>query len=519
MTVEAFASRGPLERASDAARGVGALGVLSCTGRDEVRVAEASTRRPERDQGEADALSSFLCSSLTPRRPMQEPPARSGDAPPRRAKPIAPVAWTLSLLMHGALVLGATWLVARVSAPMATPPIAAPKAQEERELPIELELPVMREVTALVGTEPVDEAVPEHVRPSGGSVALARPELARPGHAGTDTAALPAMNLADSDDAILLSKDPQSRLDRSQLQRLRTARDRASLEDRRATWAPMELTFLVTGDGHVMERRPSAKQDPSLGERSSPSLPSEVGGARLGANLLPDGNGLARREAGSATIGAERDVAGQGLVSGARGSVHQDAADVGLARPQVTEARPAVPARSKDKPRDNVDSEQEVAATVQSLLHASTSGGSVGEGPGGQRGPGRPASGGQEGPGALAQVAGPGGGGPVDANDSDARLFGYKRQIYGRIPGSWINGFPRWAALEGRGGIVNVTVLILPGGQVSWAKVTRSSGIAAFDEHVRSLVARTQMPPLPPQLNLRSYRVTIVFDALNAPVR
>mgnify|MGYP006155941201 CR=1 FL=1 len=53
------------------------------------------------------------------------------------------------------------------------------------------------------------------------------------------TSTEPATNLASSIDPIALERDPETQRDRSQVSRLRTAWQRESRDDRRATPAPM----------------------------------------------------------------------------------------------------------------------------------------------------------------------------------------------------------------------------------------------------------------------------------------
>jgi hypothetical protein len=252
-------------------------------------------------------------------------------------------------------------------------------------------------------------------QPPGGA-AVPRLDQQRPGRGGDPTGQA-ALNLADHDAGLLLSKDLLSRLDRSQVQRIRTASDRASLEDRRATWNPMELTFLVSGKGKRQERRPAADTDPSRGERGA-SSPSVHGGAPGGAPQ-PPGEGEVARPVGNATAGGTRSSPARGAPDGNEGPDHHEGADVAFARPSVTRGRPAVPAAVVDRPRDNADSEQEVSSTTQSLLHASPAGGPAGEGRGGEEGPGAPGSGGDQGNGSTSRAGGERG---ADASERDPRV-------------------------------------------------------------------------------------------------
>ena len=65
-------------------------------------------------------------------------------------------------------------------------------------------------------------------------------------------------NLSDRDEQAHLVPDEMNRLDRDQQQRVRSSRERASREDRRASKEPMELSFVASGDG----RRASRATDP-----------------------------------------------------------------------------------------------------------------------------------------------------------------------------------------------------------------------------------------------------------------
>src|ERR1035437_10180419 len=77
-----------------------------------------------------------------------------------------------------------------------------------------------------------------------GGTAIARLDTGRDGHGGDETSAVAATHLSDRNEALHLSPDDVSHLDRDQIQRIRSASTRASWEDRRSTTNPMELTFI-----------------------------------------------------------------------------------------------------------------------------------------------------------------------------------------------------------------------------------------------------------------------------------
>lgn len=438
---------------------------------------------------------------------------------PRAGRAGVAAAWVVSLGLHVLGAGGATWFVTRSPAPAeaeAPAPVAVVLLPETSGPLAEIELPTMVEVTDLRTARPAKSDDPAlEARPTGGE-STARPDLDQRGRGGSEEAAQ-ALNLANHDDGITLSRDPQSRLDRSQVQRIHVGDERSSPDDRRATWKPMELTFLVSGQGKRMERRVAAASDPAAGARQA-GAPS-LAGATAGGNPLLPGEGLAPREEGGATAGSHQPSPALGA-QGATGSERRTSADVGFARPSVAEGRPAVPGPAGDKAKDSADSEQEVAATVQSLLHASTAGGKVGAGVGGERAEGRPGAGGLEGAGSKAKVAGQGASGPVDLDGNDPRLSDYRRQVVSKISPLWANAFPHWAALDGLSGRAIIGFTILADGTVSGAFVARTSGIPEFDENVRRAVLKgAPFGPLPAKLNARSMRWFLSFDATNPAVR
>src|SRR5262249_46482834 len=116
---------------------------------------------------------------------------------------------------------------------------------------IAIELPGVAEGTTVADRE----IVPEGTAPSTfGGATVARIDTGSRGSGGDVTGAR-ATNLAAMNDDMKLDTDLLSRLDRDQVQRLKTASRRTTHEDRRATTQPMELTFLATGKGDHAERR------------------------------------------------------------------------------------------------------------------------------------------------------------------------------------------------------------------------------------------------------------------------
>lgn len=434
--------------------------------------------------------------------------------------PLLPTgAWALSLLAHLTVAGGAALLVARMAgAPAGGTLAVAPTLRETAETTLEIELP------SLVARSPhQDVRLPKPAESSSvphasGAQPSPRPDTPDPGKAGSREATLQAVNLAARPDTLVIDKDPQSRIDRSQVQRLKSAEDRASLDDRRATLQPLEVTFLASGEGHEQSRRPLAESDPSRGALQA--APAAVMGATPGATPLPLGEREQHRDAGSNIAGLDRSSPGLGLLGGHEGTVHRTAADAAFARPWITEGRPAVPADVQGKTRDTVDSAQEVATVDQALLLASTPGGARGSGIGGDDGLGKPAAGGAVGVGTKTLVLGQGTGPLVDLDGNDPRLSDYRRRVMSKIHPLWANAFPQWAALEGRQGRAIIALTIGKDGSVTGVSIARTSGVAEFDENVRRAVMKAApFPPLPPELSARSMQWAISFDARNPAVR
>jgi TonB family protein len=359
---------------------------------------------------------------------------------------------------------------------------------------------------------PTDRVMP------GGGEPFARPDMDRAGRGGSLRADSAALNLADRNDGLTLSREITSRVDRDQIQRLETAKDRASEDDRRATTHPMDLVFMASGSGQLAERRPVARANPSRGALRAP--PAGVFGGEIGAAPMDPGEFEPERHRGGDQAGAMRASPGAGVEHGAPGRDHRASAAVATGRPLVVEALPSIPSNQSGRARDTVDSEQEVAATVQSIVHASTAGGMLGGGPGGENGPGPSGSGGIAGSGSHAAPLG-GGDGPFAAlSDADPRISAYRRSVCGKIYPLWENAFPKSAALEGKQGRAIVSLVIYSDGHVDDVRVARASGVPEFDENVRLAVLRAApFGPFPPTIPGPSMRWSITFDMNNPVVR
>jgi TonB family protein len=358
----------------------------------------------------------------------------------------------------------------------------------------------------------------EPPHPQGGDV-LARLDTGAVGRGGDAFESLPALNLADGDERLRLSPDPLDRLDRDQLQRLHVAQDRASWEDRRSTTHPTELTLVVTGLGTVLERRSPAENMPGRGALASPANRA-LGGEVGSSNVQPSAEGAGARP-GGAHEGTAVGAPGVGIATGRPGDEQRMAAPIGSARPDVQQAPVAVPANDVARPKDDVDSDQEVATSDQAMVHASTAGGERGEGQGGVGGGGEPGAGGSRGPGSHARPLGVGESDVLDYWTSDPRLLAYFRLLHAKLDPLWANAFPKSALLELKQGTVILEFTIAADGRatVSWPPL-RPSGIDEFDRNCADAIRRASpFPPIPASLGVRSLHVRAPFAALNPIVK
>ena len=368
-----------------------------------------------------------------------------------------------------------------------------------------------------------EESVGETPRVTAGD-GVARFDRGTPGRGGDATARERPLHVADDAARMSHSPDALSRLDRDQIQRLRVARARASWEDRRSTTHPGELTLVTTGPGYVRERRPSAAWAPSRGALDSPP-PSVEGGASgtpMSLELLGSAmsSGPGERPGGSQE-GETRGAPGAGLLQGREGTDHRRSAPVGEARPAVTQAAVAVPAFVRARPRDDVDSQQEVASTVRSLVLASAPGGVAGRGEGGSGGGGQAGAGGATGAGAAAQPLGIGDGDVFDYWTTDPRLVSYFRKIHAKVDPLWRNAFPKSAVFELKQGTVILDIVVESDGAVSvtWPPI-RPSGIDEFDRNCADAVRRAApFPPIPRELGASRLHIRAPFDARNPVVK
>ena len=421
--------------------------------------------------------------------------------------------WAVSLFVHVALVaVCGGWVFRSLTAGAVRGEIVP------AERLVGVELPIMTEtsVSAEGSTEALRNPVGAVMRVSGGPT-IARVDTGRNGRGGDLTVDRAATNLSDVDERLRLSRGTPNRLDRDQVQRVRSHGTRTSWEDRQSVLDPMELSFLASGDLARLERRMLASRNPARGALVSAPA-SDPGGAPGAAPL--EGEDIAGI-AGASRSGSRAVLPGEGVRDGVPGLDHRTAAAVAYARPDVARAPVSVEARVKGRPRDDIDSEQELAARVQALVHAELGGGCGRQRRrGGERwfgGARRARSGGSRVPpdGARRRrrrLVRPG----LD----HPRVVAYFRRFHAKVDPLWADAFPRSAMVELKQGTVILEVTIAADGtaSVAWPPL-RPSGVEEFDRNCAAAVRRASpFDPIPRELGLTSLHVRAPFVATNPVV-
>jgi TonB family protein len=382
---------------------------------------------------------------------------------------------------------------------------AAARAKPAPEL--EVELPHLDPTATDNEHESKPQEETAELPPAGGGPLLRHPDTEQPGRGGSRSTPLAATNFASHIDPTSLEPDPLTHLDRSQVQRVRTATERRSWDDHRSTPNPMQLTFLATGPGRLQERRTLAN---AARGSSAGGIATPLGGTPGSA---AEANGADPASfPGAALAGAPQAAVLQGARNAAPGSAPSSGGVVLTARPWVMRARPALPTETRERPNDTDNSSQAVAARVAALVHASTIGAPVGPGVGGDPIGGLPGRSGTEGMGSHTT---PSGFGPGPDTLNDPGVQGFMAGLKQRVDSQLLHAFPDWAIEQGRSGNVIFELTLLADGRVDRVRLVRPSGIDEYDGKVLTGVRRiASFGPLPKALGQRAL-ITYRYDSLN----
>jgi hypothetical protein len=421
-------------------------------------------------------------------------------------------AWAASILGHAAIVASVGYVALRAFEEKNAAADAAALGNGD----IAVELPGVAEGTLrsndvhdVRGVEPV----------VAGGDRVARVDTSTRGHGGSGATPLRAIHLEDRAEPFRYQPDAMSRLDRDQLQRLRTANERASYEDRRATTHPMELIFLATSFYDREERRTPSDVDPSRGAQSAQQ--AAIVGGKIGNSEASETSEKQADQRGAENRGAANASPGVGVDDGNPGADHRASARVAAGRPDVTHGPTTIPAVNSDRPSDTVDSNQEVSDLIRSQVHASMAGGAVGSGNGGSDGGGDPGAGAVSGGGSHPHPLGVGMGDWVDLQTNDPAYVAYFRKLHEKIDPLWAHAFPKSAILELKQGTVILRVTIENDGSahVAWPPL-RASGIDEFDRNCAAAVRKAApFDAIPAALGHRRLILDFPFVADNPIIK
>jgi TonB family protein len=290
----------------------------------------------------------------------------------------------------------------------------------------------------------------------------------------------------------------------NQAQRIETARERATLEERRATPNAADALLLASGSTGHQERRTPSKVDAAEGapRAAAPSTPSE---ARVGRQIERGAIGPVARTALSATEAASAREAAEyaparGIRAGA-GKREVSAAKVTFARPNVDRGPAATTSEKLDpQVRDDIDAELLAAKLQRSFVDTSVQRAEQrGAGAGGAEGATAFGLQGQAG-GAHARAYSPGHGNTGALDTSDARYLRWFTQQRARVQKELV--FPRARAIaKDQGMSLYRVVLGRDGALAGQPRLVRSSGFSDFDAAAKIAIERAlPFAPLPKEL-------------------
>lgn len=373
---------------------------------------------------------------------------------------------------------------------------------------------------------------------AGGSTSPHNLDTAHGGAGGDPSGAYEVVLLVSELAPITLVDAPLNAADRSQVQRLDTAGDRASWEDRRATPHPEDDPFLASGSGPHRERREisatDAREGASVAPRATVAGDVESGTGRPGGSGAGLGAGTEGTSSSSPTAasvasggsrggerGAEAASPGRGILGG-EGRPETSRAAVATGRPAIDLGPAATLAEQTGRVRDDVSAELLAASLFESRADASRRAGvSAGPGRGGAPGGTDEGTGGATGVGGSASPFGPGSGAYAALDTRDARyrpwLLAQRRRIEERLE------FPRARQLARDQGTTVVRLVIRRDGSVATEpRVIRSSGFPDLDAAaLRAVRESLPFPAVPSDVAIGRERlpVTLPIEFSNPMVR
>jgi TonB family protein len=307
-----------------------------------------------------------------------------------------------------------------------------------------------------------------------------------------------ARMLAARDEGVNLDARLLNNLDRTQEQRIRTSRERASPQDDRRTPNPDEDPWVSTGRGVFLVRTTPAREAPGSGETTSAGSFATAGSATPTPPLTAprtEPNDLPRPTPEGATARAAAGV--RDRTQGAA----RAAAPMATQRPSVEAGHASTTSdQAALRPSDDVDAALLAATLLRAHVNAAAQQGAArGVGEGGVGGGGAPGAGGGLMRGGAARAFGEGDG-VLSLTTGDARYQRYFGLLRRRLQALTAGAFPHEDELQLRQGTVILRFVIERDGAVRDVVIERRSGVPGYDANVRSALAAATLPPIPAAL-------------------
>lgn len=319
--------------------------------------------------------------------------------------------------------------------------------------------------------------------------------------------------LLDQSHALTLQDSSFNALRDSQAQRIRTATDRASWENRRATLNPDDDLLVTTGNGWIHQRAPRSNVVPASGN-ASPALTRVTLGAAASATAAA---GVTPATASQHVGTSEPQPPSTRGRRDTQGDQPSRSAPMGTSRPDVDRGPPATLAAEAGRVADNRNADLRAAQLMQALVQSGAAGRDQRVGVGGPTAVGGdPGIGAGAHPGGSSHARGEGG----NDDPGGERFIHWYTEQRDRITRALV--FPRSRQLSLDQGTTLLRIAVgRDGGLLEPPRVLRTSGFADLDQAALAAVQKaTPFSRLPDEIapNSSRIRLTVPIEFWNPTV-
>jgi TonB family protein len=329
----------------------------------------------------------------------------------------------------------------------------------------------------------------------GGATSAQNVSSDNPGERGDGLSPEQSRMLAARAEGVNLDARMMNNLDRSQEQRIRTSRERASPQDDRRTPNPADDPWVSTGVGVFMVRAHTSNDAPGRGATVSPGTATTAGNTQATPLVMASHRGpeVSPLETPRGAIAHQ-----QAGVRDRTQGVARAAVPMATQRPAVENGHASTTSdQAALRPSDDADAALLAASLMRAHVNAAAQQGAArGEGEGGVAGGGFPGAGGGLGRGGTAHPMGDGSG-VLSLETSDTRFVRYFGILRQRLQRLTEGAFPHEDDLQLRQGTVIMRFAIERDGSVRDVVIERRSGVAGYDANVRRALVSARMPPIP----------------------